>query len=86
MPEGRWTIVQAREQPSRSGPPPEASCAGELPDCIGENWETDTTTGVARDCGYISKGEHAQLASLDSDVRKMLRSMQDHPEALGPGA
>ena len=58
-----------------------------LSDCIGENWETDTAIDFTRDCGYISNEVHTQLTSLNSEVGKMLRSMQDHPEKfLTPSA
>jgi len=36
---------------------------------------------------YISKGVHAHLTSLNSEVGKMLRSMHEHPEKfLTPSA
>jgi four helix bundle protein len=58
----------------------EAHFISKLSDCIGENWETDTAIDFARDCGYINKQVHAQLTSLNSEIGKMLRSMQEHPE------
>ena len=58
----------------------EAHFISKLSDCIGENWETDTAIDFARDCGYISKDVHLRVTSLNSEVGKMLRSMQDHPE------
>jgi four helix bundle protein len=58
----------------------EAHFVSKLSDCIGENWETDTVLDFSRDCNYISKEVHAELASLNSEVGKMLRSMHDHPE------
>lgn len=58
----------------------EAHFTSKLTDCIGENWETDTALDFAHDCGYITKGVHVQLRSLNSEVGKMLRSMHDHPE------
>jgi len=65
----------------------EAHFVSKLSDCIGENWETDTAIDFARDCAYISNEVHTQLTSLNSEVGKMLRSMQDHPEKfLAPNA
>jgi four helix bundle protein len=65
----------------------EAHFVSKLSDCIGENWETDTTFDFARDCGYISNEVHTQLTSLNSEVGKMLRSMHEHPEKfLTPNA
>jgi four helix bundle protein len=58
----------------------EAHFISKLSDCIGENWETDTAVDFARDCGYINSDLHAQLASLNTEVGKMLRSMHDRPE------
>ena len=58
----------------------EAHFVSKLSDSIGENWETDTAIDFARDCGYISQEEHAQLTSLNAEVGKMLRSMYERPE------
>ena len=57
-----------------------AHFASKISDCIGENWETDTAIDFARDCGYIDKEAHAQLASLNTEVGKMLRSMHERPK------
>lgn len=65
----------------------EAHFVSKLSDCIGENWETDTAIDFAHDCTYINKEAHARLRSLNSEVGKMLRSMQEHPEKfLTPSA
>jgi four helix bundle protein len=65
----------------------EAHFISKLSDCIGENWETDTAIDFAHDCSYISKDVHVELASLNSEVGKMLRSMHECPEKfLTPSA
>ena len=51
-----------------------------LTDCDGENNETDTAIDFARDCGYISPQEHAELTGLCTEVGKMLGSMIQHPD------
>ena len=51
-----------------------------LTDCDGENNETDTSIDFARDCGYISPQEHAELTGLCTEVGKMLGSMIQHPD------
>src|SRR5215831_10180320 len=35
-----------------------------LTDCDGENSETDTSLDFARDCGYITEGDHQELTEL----------------------
>ncbi len=37
-----------------------------------ENGETDTSLDVARDCGYISDDEHAEMAAECKEVGRML--------------
>src|SRR6266853_3633995 len=48
-----------------------------LTDCDGENGETDTSLDFAKDCGYISQGEH--LVKNCVEVGKMLGSMMLDP-------
>ena len=58
----------------------EAHFVSKLTDCDGENAETDSCPDFARDCGYITDSEHAELASLSSEIGKLLGSMLAHPE------
>ncbi|GDY20320.1 hypothetical protein LBMAG56_16650 [Verrucomicrobiota bacterium] len=51
-----------------------------LTDCDGESNETDTSLDFARDCGYISFAEHAELTALNTEVGKMLGSMITNPD------
>lgn len=51
-----------------------------LTDCDGEINETDSSLDFARDCGYVTKQEHAELISLSEEVGKMLGSMIGNPE------
>ena len=41
-----------------------AHFVSKLTDCDGENAETDTSLDFARDCGYITIQEHAQMPAL----------------------
>ena len=50
-----------------------------LTDCDGENSETDSSLDFAKDCGYISQQEHAELVSLCAEVGKMLGGCINHP-------
>ncbi len=58
----------------------EAHFVSKISDCIGESWETDTAIDFAHDCRDITEPVHTQLASLNAEVGKMLRSMHEHPE------
>jgi four helix bundle protein len=58
----------------------EAHFISKLTDCDGENAETDSCLDFARDCGYITAAEHAELSDLSSEVGKLLGSMLVHPE------
>ena len=58
----------------------EAHFVSKLTDCDGENAETDSCLDFARDCGYITAAEHAELSALGSEVGKLLGSMLVHPE------
>ena len=51
-----------------------------LTDCAGENAETDSSLDFAKDHGFITGDEHLELASLNTEVGKMLTSMILHPE------
>jgi four helix bundle protein len=57
-----------------------AHFVSKLTDCDGENSETDTSLDFAKDCGYISAQEHAELAAACAEVGKMLGSMIQNPD------
>ena len=64
-----------------------AHFVSKLTDCDGENGETDTSLDFARDCGYISLPEHADLAARCAEVGRMLGSMIQNPTSfLTPGS
>jgi four helix bundle protein len=50
-----------------------------LTDCDGENGETDTSLDYARDCGYITEQEHAELTAECCEVGKMLGTIIRNP-------
>src|SRR5947209_1558703 len=50
-----------------------------LTDCDGENSETDTSLDFAKDCGYLSAEEHADLTNQCTEVGKMLGTMILNP-------
>ena len=50
-----------------------------LTDSDGENGETDTWLDYARDCGYITDGQHAGLTSEVASIGAMLGSMLNNP-------
>lgn len=56
-----------------------AHFVSKLTDCDGENSETDTSLDFAKDCGYITTQEHAELTVECSEVGKMLGSMIQNP-------
>jgi len=58
----------------------EAHFVSKLTDSDGENSETDTALDFARDCGYVSSSEHAELTTLSMEIGKMLGSMMSIPE------
>jgi four helix bundle protein len=45
----------------------EAHFVSKLTDCDGENSETDSSLDFAKDCSYISIGEHDELTALSGD-------------------
>src|SRR5690242_10797096 len=51
-----------------------------LTDCDGENSETDTSLDFARDCGYITHTERAELVGECLEVGKMLGSTIQNPD------
>ena len=53
-----------------------------LTDCDGEANETDSSLDFARDCGYMSRDKHKQLAAQCTEVRRMLGGMIKKPEAF----
>jgi four helix bundle protein len=57
----------------------EAHFISKLTDCDGENGETDSSLDFARDCGYITVEQHAELISLCQEIGKMLGSMINNP-------
>ncbi|OGQ81653.1 MAG: four helix bundle protein [Deltaproteobacteria bacterium RIFCSPLOWO2_12_FULL_60_19] len=57
----------------------EAHFISKLTDCDGENSETDSSLDFAKDCGYITAEQHAQLCGLCREIGKMLGSMINNP-------
>jgi four helix bundle protein len=53
-------------------------------DSDAEATETLVWLDFSRDCGYLSPGEHDQLASGYEEVGKMLSGMIRHPEKFQP--
>lgn len=60
----------------------DAHFVSKLTDCDGENSETDSSLDFAKDCGYITSEQHAELAQLCIKIGKMLGSMINNPEAF----
>ena len=60
----------------------EAHFVSKLTDCDGENSETDSSLDFARDCQYITQGQHADLVALCREVGKMLGSMINNPRSF----
>ena len=58
----------------------EAYFISKLTDCDGENSETDTSLDFARDCHYLTHGEHSELTNLCDEVGRMLGSMIASPD------
>jgi four helix bundle protein len=57
----------------------EAHFVSKLTDCDGENSETDTSLDFAKDCGYLSGGEHQDLTARCAEIGRMLGSMMQNP-------
>ena len=60
----------------------EAHFLSKLTDCDGENSETDSSLDFAKDCGYITREEHAELGRLCAEIGKMLGSMIKHLDSF----
>ena len=58
----------------------EAHFVSKLTDADGENGETDTSLDVARDCGYITDAEHAEMTAECEEIGRMLGAMIKAPE------
>ena len=57
----------------------EAHFISKLTDSDGENGETDSSLDFAKDCGYITSEQHAELVALSHEVGRMLGSMIKNP-------
>jgi four helix bundle protein len=60
----------------------EAHFVSKLTDSDGENSETDSSLDFARDCSYITREQHTELASLCAEIGKMLGSMIKDPQGF----
>ena len=58
----------------------EAHFISKLTDADGENSETDTSLDMARDCGYITDVEHAEMTADCAEIGRMLGAMIKSPE------
>lgn len=56
-----------------------ANFISKLSDCDGENSETDTSLGFARDCGYISPEMHKDFTDRCTRIGKMIGAMIQNP-------
>jgi four helix bundle protein len=89
-PEERYALTSQIRRSSRSVPMNlreawakrryEAHFISKLTDCDGEANETDTSLDFARDCGYITTGEHEILLHLNREIGRMLGSMIRNPK------
>jgi four helix bundle protein len=57
----------------------EAHFVSKLTDADGESNETDSALDFAWKCGFIPDAVHAELVSLNTEVRKMLGAMIENP-------
>lgn len=57
-----------------------AHFVSKLSDCDGESSETDTSLDFAKDCGYISQEQHADLTSRCTEIGRMLGAMIKNPD------
>ena len=55
-----------------------------LADCDAEATETQVWLDFARDCGYLSKERHSELATGYDEIGRMLSSMIANPEKFAP--
>ena len=60
----------------------EAHFVSKLTDADGENGETETWLDFARDCGYLSKHDHALFTEKCREVGAMLGSMISDPSSF----
>lgn len=60
----------------------EAHFISKLTDCDGENSEIDSSLDFAKDCGYISVEQHAELTSACKEIGRMLGSMINNPKSF----
>ena len=58
----------------------EAHFVSKLTDADAENGETDTSLDMARDCGYITDAEHAEMTAQCAEIGRMLGAMIQSPE------
>jgi four helix bundle protein len=58
----------------------EAHFVSKLTDCDDEADETDTSFDFAKDCGYITPSQHADLVSKCDSVQRMLGAMLNNPK------
>jgi four helix bundle protein len=54
--------------------------SAKLTDCDGENSETDSALDFARDCGYVTSDEHAELTAMGTEIGRMLGAMIQNPK------
>lgn len=59
-----------------------AHFVSKLSDCDGENGETDTWLDFARDCGYLTDKQHADLKATCTEIGKMLGAMIKNPNGF----
>src|SRR5580765_2959823 len=60
----------------------EAHFISKLPNCDGENSETDSSVDFARDCQYISAHEHRLLTAKCADTGRMLGQMMKKSQSF----
>lgn len=57
----------------------EAHFVSKLTDCDAETNETDSSLDFARDCGYLTIDEHAELVSTCREIGRMFGAMLNNP-------
>jgi four helix bundle protein len=57
----------------------EAHFVSKLTDCDGENAETESSIDFAKDCGYFTDQQHAELTSICREIGRMLGKMMSNP-------
>ena len=57
----------------------EAHFVSKLTDCDGENAETESSIDFAKDCGYFTNQQHAELTSVCREIGGMLGKMMSKP-------